>query len=175
MSGPIAFGAVYRGYDPTLDREVALKVPHPGSLQTERDRDRFLREPKGQFKNLMAMADRLIGMARAIEKCSQPRTTIIESRRIDSQSSHLAYCVVLRNINMAHCCSSMQASAMRDCSRSGLVRILSLRPARSGVTIWLTCVMRRGTGPQSPERVTAGQHYWRILRRSESALTVAVP
>ena len=42
--------------------------------------------PEGQFKNLMAMADRLIGMARAIEKCSQPRTTIIESRRIDSQS-----------------------------------------------------------------------------------------
>lgn len=40
--------------------------------------------PEGQFKNLMAMADRLIGMARATEKCSQPRTAIIESRTIDS-------------------------------------------------------------------------------------------
>lgn len=40
--------------------------------------------PEDQFKNLMAMADRLIGMARATERCNQPRTTIIESQTIDS-------------------------------------------------------------------------------------------
>ncbi|MDA1013721.1 MAG: hypothetical protein O3A00_04610 [Planctomycetota bacterium] len=42
--------------------------------------------PEDQFKNLMAMTDRLIGMARATERCSQPRTTIIESRTIDLPS-----------------------------------------------------------------------------------------
>ena len=44
--GSGAFGIVYRAHDPVLDREVALKVPHPGMLQTEQDRIRFLREPK---------------------------------------------------------------------------------------------------------------------------------
>ena len=42
--------------------------------------------PEDQFKNLMAMADRMIGIARATEKCNQPRTTVIESRVIDSPS-----------------------------------------------------------------------------------------
>ena len=42
--------------------------------------------PEDQFKNLMVMADRLIGLARATEKCSQPRTTIIESRTINSST-----------------------------------------------------------------------------------------
>ncbi len=40
--------------------------------------------PEDQFKHLMAMADRLIGMARATERCKQPRATIIESKTIDS-------------------------------------------------------------------------------------------
>src|SRR5689334_1674315 len=33
-------------YDPVLDREVALKVPHPGSLQSPKTVGRFLREAK---------------------------------------------------------------------------------------------------------------------------------
>ena len=37
---------MYRAYDPVLDREVALKVPHPGSLQTPKMVERFLREAK---------------------------------------------------------------------------------------------------------------------------------
>ncbi len=42
--------------------------------------------PEDQFKNLIAMADRLIGIAKATEKCSQPRTKNSESWTIDSPS-----------------------------------------------------------------------------------------
>jgi WD40 repeat protein len=41
-----AFAAVYQAYDPVLDREVALKVPHPGSLGSPRMVERFRREAK---------------------------------------------------------------------------------------------------------------------------------
>jgi len=44
--GEGAFGAVYRAYDPALDRDVALKVPHAGTLNTEQRKQRFLREAK---------------------------------------------------------------------------------------------------------------------------------
>ncbi|MCR9118513.1 MAG: hypothetical protein NXI22_16375 [bacterium] len=42
--------------------------------------------PEAQFKNLIAIADRLIGMAKATEQCRQPRTMIVESRNKDSPS-----------------------------------------------------------------------------------------
>lgn len=44
--GAGAFGAVYRAHDPQLDREVALKVPHPGALADPKAVERFLREAR---------------------------------------------------------------------------------------------------------------------------------
>jgi len=44
--GAGAFGTVYRAYDPQLDREVALKVPHAGVLDSPKRVERFLREAK---------------------------------------------------------------------------------------------------------------------------------
>lgn len=44
--GSGAFGRVYRAFDPKLEREVALKVPHPGILDSARSAERFIREAK---------------------------------------------------------------------------------------------------------------------------------
>src|ERR1700730_12502156 len=44
--GAGAFGGVDRAYDPHLDREVALKLPHPGPLDSPGRGDRILREAK---------------------------------------------------------------------------------------------------------------------------------
>jgi tetratricopeptide (TPR) repeat protein len=44
--GAGAFAAVFEAYDPQLDRAVALKVPHPGTLDGPRRVERFLREAR---------------------------------------------------------------------------------------------------------------------------------
>jgi formylglycine-generating enzyme required for sulfatase activity len=44
--GSGAFGAVWKARDTTLDRVVALKVPHTGLLTADEDLERFLREAR---------------------------------------------------------------------------------------------------------------------------------
>jgi WD40 repeat protein len=44
--GSGASGTVYRAYDTVLEREVALKVPHPGLIEGSKASERFLREAK---------------------------------------------------------------------------------------------------------------------------------
>jgi len=44
--GSGAFGWVYRAFDPTLRREVAIKLPRAERLQTPSDRSRFLNEAR---------------------------------------------------------------------------------------------------------------------------------
>ncbi len=44
--GAGAFGTVYRAFDPSLDREVALKVPQAGLLDSPKAVERFLREAR---------------------------------------------------------------------------------------------------------------------------------
>ena len=41
-----AFGTVYRARDRELDRIVAVKIPRSGSLSTQEDEDRFIREAR---------------------------------------------------------------------------------------------------------------------------------
>ncbi len=44
--GSGAAGAVFRAYDPQLDREVAIKLPQPGTLDSPKRVERFLREAR---------------------------------------------------------------------------------------------------------------------------------
>src|SRR5579884_621745 len=44
--GAGAFGEVFRAFDPQLQREVALKVPHTGTLDSPSKVERFLREAR---------------------------------------------------------------------------------------------------------------------------------
>src|SRR4051812_2312892 len=48
--GAGAFGTVYRAFDARLQREVALKVAHPGSLDDPRRAQRFLREARASAR-----------------------------------------------------------------------------------------------------------------------------
>lgn len=70
--GAGAFGAVYRAFDPNLDREVALKVPHREIQQDPRASERFLRE------------------ARAAARLNHPHIVPVYEAGTDGDTSYLA-------------------------------------------------------------------------------------
>ena len=70
--GAGAFGAVYRAIDPTLDREVALKVPHKELQKDARAVERFLRE------------------ARAAARLQHPHIVPVYETGADGDSSYIA-------------------------------------------------------------------------------------
>jgi WD40 repeat protein/tRNA A-37 threonylcarbamoyl transferase component Bud32 len=48
--GEGAFGRVYRAYDPKLNRDVAVKIPRPGTLDSSKRLERFLGEAKSSAR-----------------------------------------------------------------------------------------------------------------------------
>ena len=70
--GAGAFGSVYRAFDPTLDRDVALKVPHPELNQDTNAVERFLRE------------------ARAAARLQHPHIVPVYEIGADGDSSYIA-------------------------------------------------------------------------------------
>ena len=48
--GSGGFGTAYLAYDPTLDRNVALKIPRAGEFASRNDKERFVREAKNAAK-----------------------------------------------------------------------------------------------------------------------------
>jgi len=53
LLGRGGFGSLYQAHDPQLDRNVALKIPHAGTIGSEDDAQRFLREARaaGQLRH----------------------------------------------------------------------------------------------------------------------------
>ncbi len=48
--GSGGFGTAYRAYDPTLNRDVAIKVPRAGHFVTRNEKERFIREARNVAK-----------------------------------------------------------------------------------------------------------------------------
>lgn len=74
--GTGAFGAVYRAYDAELDRDVAIKVPQPGTVDNPRAIERFLRE------------------AKAAARLDHPNIVPVYDAAIDRERPYIAYAFV---------------------------------------------------------------------------------
>ncbi len=74
--GAGACGTVYRAFDPTLDREIALKVPHAEFQRDEKAISRFLRE------------------AKAAARLHHPYVVTVFEAGIDGETSYIASALI---------------------------------------------------------------------------------
>lgn len=108
--GAGAFGTVYRAYDPQLDREIALKVPQAGVLDSPKRIERFLREAKAaaqlRHPNIVPIYDAgqdgdQYFIASAFIK-GEPLSTTVEDGGIDFRRAATIVCRLAEALGYAH-------------------------------------------------------------------------
>jgi tetratricopeptide (TPR) repeat protein/tRNA A-37 threonylcarbamoyl transferase component Bud32 len=105
-----AFGAVWRARDKELDRVVALKIPHAGSLTDESDRTRFHREAQAaaQLRHPGIVAVHEVALLEGLPAIVQefiegmPLRSLLEIRKLTFRESAALMAEIADALEFAH-------------------------------------------------------------------------